>query len=216
MDAPGAPGENPSMEPMYNREARRLQDRFDTRRLADRLDERFVQRPRHRRRRPGVHRADGHVLPRHRRRRGAAAVLVQGRRPRLRAGARRAHARVPELRRQRHVPLDGQRAGQPARRDAVHRLRLGAPVAAARSTASRRSTRTTRCWRPTRRRSSSCACTRDRRSSRTARATSTAWRSWSARGSCRGPSAATPVPDWKRTDWARDVLPAGDPARAES
>jgi len=23
----------------------------------------------------------------------------------------------------------------------------------------------------------------------------------------------TPVPDWKRTDWAADVLPAGDPAR---
>jgi predicted pyridoxine 5'-phosphate oxidase superfamily flavin-nucleotide-binding protein len=23
---------------------------------------------------------------------------------------------------------------------------------------------------------------------------------------------ATPVPDWKRTDWARPVLPAGDPA----
>ena len=21
-----------------------------------------------------------------------------------------------------------------------------------------------------------------------------------------------PVPDWKRRDWARDVLPAGDPA----
>lgn len=24
---------------------------------------------------------------------------------------------------------------------------------------------------------------------------------------------ATPVPEWKRSDWARDVLPAGDPAR---
>jgi uncharacterized protein len=24
---------------------------------------------------------------------------------------------------------------------------------------------------------------------------------------------ATPVPSWKRTDWARDVLPEGDPAR---
>jgi uncharacterized protein len=27
------------------------------------------------------------------------------------------------------------------------------------------------------------------------------------------PAAAPPVPDWKRTEWARDVLPAGDPAR---
>ena len=25
---------------------------------------------------------------------------------------------------------------------------------------------------------------------------------------------ATPIPGWKLTDWARDVLPAGDPARA--
>ena len=25
----------------------------------------------------------------------------------------------------------------------------------------------------------------------------------------------TPVPDWKRTEWACDVLPAGDPARQE-
>jgi len=33
------------MAPTYNDGARRLQDRFDTRRLADRLDERFVQRP---------------------------------------------------------------------------------------------------------------------------------------------------------------------------
>ena len=45
----------------------RLQDRFDTRRLADRIDERLVRR-RHRRRRPRVHRAHGHVLPGHRRR----------------------------------------------------------------------------------------------------------------------------------------------------
>jgi uncharacterized protein len=27
-------------------------------------------------------------------------------------------------------------------------------------------------------------------------------------------ACTTPVPDWKRDDWARDVLPAGDPARA--
>jgi uncharacterized protein len=27
---------------------------------------------------------------------------------------------------------------------------------------------------------------------------------------------APPVPDWKRRDWARDVLPAGDPAGTES
>jgi hypothetical protein len=27
------------------------------------------------------------------------------------------------------------------------------------------------------------------------------------------PRQKTPVPDWKRTDWAADVLPEGDPAR---
>jgi uncharacterized protein len=27
------------------------------------------------------------------------------------------------------------------------------------------------------------------------------------------PQADTPVPDWKRMDWACDVLPADDPAR---
>ncbi|MCU1450971.1 MAG: pyridoxamine 5-phosphate oxidase-related FMN-binding protein, partial [Acidimicrobiales bacterium] len=26
------------------------------------------------------------------------------------------------------------------------------------------------------------------------------------------PAEKTPVPDWKRSDWACDVLPAGDPA----
>ena len=26
----------------------------------------------------------------------------------------------------------------------------------------------------------------------------------------------TPVPDWKRSEWARDVLPVGDPARKET
>jgi hypothetical protein len=25
----------------------------------------------------------------------------------------------------------------------------------------------------------------------------------------------TPIPGWKQTDWARDVLPAGDPARGQ-
>ena len=29
------------------------------------------------------------------------------------------------------------------------------------------------------------------------------------------PKEQTPVPDWKRREWARYVLPAGDPAREE-
>jgi hypothetical protein len=27
------------------------------------------------------------------------------------------------------------------------------------------------------------------------------------------PGCATPVPEWTKSDWARDVLPSGDPAR---
>ena len=34
-----------------------------------------------------------------------------------------------------------------------------------------------------------------------------------ARGSCRSTDCLTPVPEWKRSDWAFDALPAADPAR---
>ena len=49
-------------------------------------------------------------------------------------------------------------------------------------------------------------------SCRTAPATCTGWSSWSARASSRTRSSETPIPDWKRRDWSHDVLPAGDPA----
>jgi hypothetical protein len=29
------------------------------------------------------------------------------------------------------------------------------------------------------------------------------------------PDRPTPVPGWKQSDWAADVLPAGDPARRD-
>ena len=76
--------------------------------------------------------------------RGPAAVLVQGRRSGLRARRRRAHHRLPELRRQRHVPVDRQRLVRTAGRPAVRRLRAAAAACA--STASRPSIATTRCW----------------------------------------------------------------------
>ena len=44
---------------------------------------------------------------------GRAAVLLQGRRAGLRARARRADDRVPELRRQRHVPLAREHRADP-------------------------------------------------------------------------------------------------------
>ena len=146
---------------------------------------------------------------------GRPQCSYKGGEPGLRARARRAHGRVPELRRQRDVPVDGQRAREPARRDAVHRLHRRSGRRDCGSTASRASTSTTSCSAATRARSSSCACAR-RRCSPTARATSTGWRWSSARGSCRAQATRPPVPDWKRTDWACDVLPAGDPARRQT
>ena len=116
---------------VYNEGSRRLQDRFDTRRLADRIDERIVHDD-DRRGRPRVHRGLRHVLHRDRRRRGPAAVLVQGRRAGLRARPRRADDRLPDLRRQRHVPDRRERPRQPAGRPALHRLRAAAADAAER------------------------------------------------------------------------------------
>ena len=63
------------------------------------------------------------------------AVLLQGRRSRASCTSRRAHDRLPQLRRQRHVPVDGQRRRQPARRDPVHRLHRPARRGACASTA---------------------------------------------------------------------------------
>ena len=60
-------------------------------------------------------------------------------------GARRAHHRVPQLRRQRHVPLDRQPAREPERGAAVHRLLRQAAPAPAPQRGRRASSRTTRC-----------------------------------------------------------------------
>ena len=98
----------------------------------------------------------------------------------------------------------------PRRRHAVHRPRARPPDAARRGR--RASTSTTRCWPSTRRRSSSSGSAPGP-STRTARATSTATSSSGGRASSRSEDCLTPVPEWKRSDWAVDALPAGDPAR---
>ena len=94
----------------YHAGSRELQDRFDTRRLADRLDERFLSRA-------VIDDADRAFIERMDMfflatadADGQPSVLIQGRRSRLRPRSRRAHGRVPELRRQRDVPVDGQSA----------------------------------------------------------------------------------------------------------
>ena len=177
---------------------------------AGRPDRRPARERHHQRGRPGVHRGPRHVLPRVGGRRGSADLLIQGRRAGLRAGAGPAHLGVPELRRQRHVPVHRQRARQPARRDAVHRLRAGPPDAAGGRGEHR--PRRPAAWRLPRGPVRGPGARRGP-STPTARATSTATSSYDARGSCRASDCPTPVPEWKRSDWAFDALPEHDPAR---
>ena len=135
---------------------------------------------------PAVHRVGADVLPGDGRPGGPPAVLVQGRRPGLRACARRHGAVLPELRRQRDVPVAGQRAGEPGGRHAVHRLHRRRTGCACR--AGRRSPTTPSWWRRIRAPSSSCAWP-STRCSRTARATSTGWRSGAVAVRARRPTA---------------------------
>ena len=117
---------------------------------------------------------------------GPAAVLVQGRRAGVRAGAGADGAVLPELRRQRDVPVDGQPGREPGRRDAVHRLRrpdAGPGVGPGDGQPTSRAGR-----RPTPAPSSSCGSP-STRCSRTARGTSTGWTPASRRRSCPPPTA---------------------------
>ena len=96
------------MENWYHEGQREFQDRFDTRRLADRLAEaagdtfsddrsRFIEA------RDMFFIAT--PIP------TGAGVLLQGRRAGLRARRRRPHDRLPGLRRQRHVPARSATSG---------------------------------------------------------------------------------------------------------
>ena len=187
----------------YREAARALQDRFDTRRLADRLHDMFRARV-DARRRAAVHRVALDVLPRHGRRRRAAAVLVQGRGAGVRARAGADGAVLPELRRQRDVPVDGQPGREPGRRDAVHRLRR-AGAGAGVGPGDDHATSPALVGDATRAPSSSCASP-STRCSRTARATSTAWTSREQSVFVPAADGSAPVPDWKRAPWACDVL----------
>ena len=131
------------MSIMYHDGNRRLQDQFDSRRISDRLEEKLT-RTAFTADDKALHRKRDLFLPRHGRRGRPARLLVQGRHAGLRARHRAIRARIPRLRRQRHVQEPRQYAGQSERRPAVHR-----PARASRSgcasTAPRRSTATTRC-----------------------------------------------------------------------
>jgi predicted pyridoxine 5'-phosphate oxidase superfamily flavin-nucleotide-binding protein len=94
------------MTSLYHEGSRKLQDQFDTRRMADRLDQAIVHDVITPHDRAFIERMDmffiATVDPE-----GHANCSYQGRRSGIRTRDRRAHDRLPEFRRQRHVPVDG-------------------------------------------------------------------------------------------------------------
>ncbi len=196
------------MADLYHEGNRQLQDRFDTRRLADRIEERINRDTFDADDRAFIESRDMFFLAtadEH----GPAAVLLQGRRSRVRARGRRADARVPELRRQRHVPVDGEPAPEPAGRDPVHRLHEPEAAAGERGRVDRRAA--TRCSRRTPRPSSWCGCG-PRTSCRTAPGTCTGWSSWSARASCRTRTTRHRFPTGSGGTGRTTCCRTGDPA----
>ena len=162
------------MTPTYHRGSRRLQDRFDTRRLADRLDERFVRRAViDDDDRAFIERMDMFFL---------ATADAEGRPQCSYKGGDPGFVRVLDEHTIAFPNYDGNGMylsmgnllGQPARRPAVHRLHRAAAVAAAAQRRRERRRATTRCGRLPGR-AVRRAGARRRRSSRTARATSTGW-----------------------------------------
>ena len=110
------------MSDFYHDRSRELQDRYDTRRLADRIEERLVADRIGDADRAFIESRDMFFLATTDDER-LAELLLQRRRSRVRARGRPAHDGVSQFRRQRHVPVDGQRAADPQGGTAVHRLR---------------------------------------------------------------------------------------------
>ena len=160
---------------MFNDDHRYWQDHFDSRRIADRIDELLVSDTIDAHAKAFIESRDMFFLATCDAD-GPPAVLVQGRRPRLRARRRRPHARVPRVRRQRHVPV----ARQHPRQAHVGMLFIDfeQPNRLARQRRRDRRRRRSAPRRVRRARRSSCACGR-RRCSRTAVGTSTRC-SWSS------------------------------------
>ena len=169
----------------FHEGSRSLQDRFDTRALADRIDGLLVSDTISDGDRAFIEARDMFFLATADAE-GRPTCSYKGGEPGFVRVLDAAHAGLSQLRRQRHVPVDGQRAGQPGRRDAVHRLRAGAPDAA-RGHGEHRPRRPVA--RRTTRRPSSSSGSEPARSTRTARATSTATSSYGGRGSCPAATA---------------------------
>ena len=195
----------------YHDGSRALQDRFDTRRLADRLDEKFLAR--------GVIDADDRAFIERMDMFFLATADAEGRPQCSYKGGDPGFVRVldertvafPNYDGNGMYLLDGQR-----RCVNPHVGLLFVDFAAERPSRLRlNGERRDRRRRPAARRPIPAPqfvvrVRGDARSSPTARATSTAWRWSSARASCRTRASETPVPEWKRADWACDVVPSGD------
>ena len=194
--------------PMYHEGSRQLQDRFETRRLADRLvevvvhdaftdaDRAFIES------RPLFFLATADAE-------GRPDCSYKGGPSRLRPGGGSADAGVSQLRRQRHVQEPGQRDRQSARRAAVRRFRESQAPARERSRlgAGERSAA-----RRVRRRPAHRARAASRRSFPTARATSTRCR-WSRSHPTRRARATRPrCPSGRRARSSAKCLPPSDPA----
>ena len=193
------------MAGFYHDGNRRLQDAFDTRRLADRLEEVKVRDVIDAGDRAFIESLDMFFL---------ATADAEGRPTCSYKGGDPGFVRVLDERTLAFPNYDGN--GMYLSLGNTSRTRRSGccscpstPAAAAPPGHRRDRRRTTRCSRAGPRRSSSCASMRAR-CSPTARATSTlrAGRALALRPA-RGQQ--TPVPDWKRTDWAADVLPEGTP-----
>ena len=199
------------VENLYHGGSRSLQDRFDTRRLADRLDERI--RPATRSTtddRAFIEARDMFFLATADAE-GRPQCSYKGGDPGFVRVLDEQHDRLPELRRERHVPLDRERAVNPhvgllfidfasdRQRAAAERRRLDRPE-------------TTRCSAAIPEAQFVVRVRGDARCSRTARATSTECKLVERSRFVPRAECETPVPGWKRREWARDVLPKDDPA----
>ena len=189
--------------------AARCRTEFDTRRLADRLDEGSSCDTISADDRAFIERMDMFFLAtadEH----GRPNCSYKGGEPGFVRVARRAHDRLPQLRRQRHVPVDGQRAARTrtsaccsstSRASGGMRLNGEATIDARRPADGRVSGGAVHRARARARGLSELPALHPQDAARRALALRAA-------AACE-----TPVPAWKRSDWARDVLPRGDPAR---
>ena len=92
------------MDEMYHEGNRELQDRFDTRRLADRIEDVLVHDSFSEHDRAFIETRDMFFLATADED-GKPNVSYKGGDPGVHPRRRRAHARVPQLQRQRHVPV---------------------------------------------------------------------------------------------------------------